>query len=820
MFNRNKKQSEPKRKHDLSQFGIFDVPDLENPDDDDSGGDSDLEAELAAITAGDKKVKPKPKPKVIPQSDLDKMVAESLRDIGSDEELSGDDDDPDLLNELSEITGNEDIEPETTPTEPSAPIQPVPIEPAPKLDEPILPTTTVSTVELLKSRIEMYKLSEKVSKESGDSTKARSRARGIKTLESMLKQALAGKTINPDDIPPVVSIKAPNAPSAPVDTNQQPSTEAQPESEPQKTESDSPKTIQNPQSSTVNESKINALLERQGEYKKAALASKRSGDTAMALQYVKIIKIFDTVLVSARNGEEVDLSDMPPHPSELSLDQLKVVDEVPTLPPAKEENTVQQSSDEKNDNEKSDEPAAPKPKAVELPPPEAPKTILEALTQRLQKYQANETNAKAEGNDRKARQNGRIAKQYQDAIRAHKAGKPVEFDELPAPPGYPPIPVNTTQAPPSRPAPKPPAPVPSGAPQSGEPSTENTSSKRSPMKRQDSRTSGNHSNTSVMNKTIEILLDRQKDFKEAALEAKKAGELEQAKELLKTFKGIENLLNVARGGLPVDLSSLPISPKQREKLNDTFEMLSDTEENAAISDDLKSVYEHLEKQLTKQFDKCKAWSVHHRNLGDVAGTNRFENLAVTVQHDLDIVKLAHRKGGRVPKFRFEQKSFNIVKCNTDLAETELEIQVVRGISYNVSRPKDVDTYVKVEFPYPQETPYRNKTAVIYDTDSPEYNEKFVAEIQPKVRLCQRVFKRHGIKFEVYIKGGFLRSDTLIGTANVKLQPLETSCEIHESFDLMDGRKTVGGKLEVKIRVRNPILSKQVVNESEKWLVLE
>lgn len=37
---------------------------------------------------------------------------------------------------------------------------------------------------------------------------------------------------------------------------------------------------------------------------------------------------------------------------------------------------------------------------------------------------------------------------------------------------------------------------------------------------------------------------------------------------------------------------------------------------------------------------------------------------------------------------------------------------------------------------------------------------------------------------------------------------------------MDGRKTVGGKLEVKIRIRNPILSKQVVNESEKWLILD
>lgn len=87
----------------------------------------------------------------------------------------------------------------------------------------------------------------------------------------------------------------------------------------------------------------------------------------------------------------------------------------------------------------------------------------------------------------------------------------------------------------------------------------------------------------------------------------------------------------------------------------------------------------------------------------MAGTNRFENLAISVQHDLDIIKLAHRKGSKVPKIRFEQKSFNIVKCNTDLAESELEIQVIRGIGYNVSKPKDVDTYVKVEFPYPQVT---------------------------------------------------------------------------------------------------------------------
>jgi coiled-coil and C2 domain-containing protein 1 len=37
---------------------------------------------------------------------------------------------------------------------------------------------------------------------------------------------------------------------------------------------------------------------------------------------------------------------------------------------------------------------------------------------------------------------------------------------------------------------------------------------------------------------------------------------------------------------------------------------------------------------------------------------------------------------------------------------------------------------------------------------------------------------------------------------------------------MDGRKTVGGKLEVKIRVRNPIMSKQIEQINEKWVIID
>jgi len=37
---------------------------------------------------------------------------------------------------------------------------------------------------------------------------------------------------------------------------------------------------------------------------------------------------------------------------------------------------------------------------------------------------------------------------------------------------------------------------------------------------------------------------------------------------------------------------------------------------------------------------------------------------------------------------------------------------------------------------------------------------------------------------------------------------------------MDGRKATGGKLELKIRLRNPILFKQIENITDKWLTID
>jgi hypothetical protein len=64
---------------------------------------------------------------------------------------------------------------------------------------------------------------------------------------------------------------------------------------------------------------------------------------------------------------------------------------------------------------------------------------------------------------------------------------------------------------------------------------------------------------------------------------------------------------------------------------------------------------------------------------------------------------------------------------------------------------------------------------------------------------------------VWQKTGLLRADKSLGTCELKLLDIETKSTIHQSMDLMQGRKAVGGKREVKVRIRKPIVQTQATS---------
>lgn len=143
-------------------------------------------------------------------------------------------------------------------------------------------------------------------------------------------------------------------------------------------------------------------------------------------ELMRIGKRFGTVLEALEKGQPVDLSGMPPAPEDLKA-----------LPQASEASAATQvlspAVEQMQPVMSSDLPATPA-------APAEPKTVLDALQQRLNRYREAGIQARASGDERKARMHDRIAKQYQDAIRAHQAGRKVDFAELPVPPGFPPIP--------------------------------------------------------------------------------------------------------------------------------------------------------------------------------------------------------------------------------------------------------------------------------------------------------------------------------------------------------------------------------------------
>lgn len=805
MFGKKKEvKRRPRTAGSLAQYGLFEVPD--NLDDiggginDGDENDDDLEAELAALTSDNNVERQRRRNvprKTIPDTHLDTMVAESMKDIDSNEELSGDDDDPDLLNELEMITGDK-------PASPEPPVNAEVQQASPKKED-----NNNDMDELIKSlqeRLTTYKEAERRAQVKNESSRVRRFGRGIKTLEGLLTDVQSGKTVDSADIPP------PLPHSAIADVTED-STETKPPSPVPVALEDGSVPDSMPEN-TVNNETLDLLKKRQHEYKIAAIAWKKSGNVEEALQYVKIAKRFDMVIAALVAGNEIDLSDMPPSPTMPSLTSMS-----PSPRPAeKEENETQHESS-----------AETRPTGQEQMKLDG-NTIGSALRERLEIYRRTKAIAEDEGNASKARRYGRICKQFEDAIKLHSRGKPVPLDELPVPPGFPPLSTGTSS--PSKPQENkqevPPEPVPESKPSEEEP-VKDSSETKGPTPPPRTNLPNKKPTQSIMTragKQLMQLQQRQHEIKQAALSAKKDGDLDLARDYLRQAKGMQPLIEASIAGLPVDMNSVPLSPLAKTQLSlenletkeqDSFTLVSGddcTEEGGTD----QQIYDNLETRLVKQIKWCLSTRDHSKALGDVAGYNRWERLALGYKHDLDMLRVRKRNALPPPQHHYEVKTYAIVQSCTDLGDSDLELSIIRGVNY----PREADTYVMFELPCPSDNPSSDRTSTVKESNNPEYEAVFQLNgvIDRKSRQCQRTFKRHGLKCQVWAKGGFFRSDSLLGTVTVKLQPLETQCTLHDSFPLMEGRKAVGGKLEVKLRLRNPILSKQIEQITEKWLTID
>ncbi|KAJ8406382.1 hypothetical protein AAFF_G00306130 [Aldrovandia affinis] len=822
--------------------------------------DPALEAEFAAIV-GNKAAAggiSKPKGKTpLPMEDIEKMAEECMKDVYDEDDDEDLENDEDLLAELQEVVSEEEAEDEgiESPTCPVS-VETSPAETPESPQQEVKVTATPGTLQhTLEERINMYKAAVTNAKASGESSKARRYDRGLKTLETMLASAKKGRKIDEGDIPPPVvcgTLSATPAGAArepasqelageTAERTQATSPEAGPSSEASSTlvtpalsclpspteENSSEETAESPAASEQQATKA-MLLGRQREYKLAALKAKQEGDLQGAKLFMKTSKKFEAVIEALESGQPIDLSNMPPPPG-----AVEVQGTTPSPSEAQEPEPMQAAD------------PTPPTSVVPATPPQ-PKDVLEALEQRMAKYQEACAQAKASGDDRKARMHERIAKQYQSAIRAHKAGRTVHYEELPVPPGFPPIPghveagaeqgfaaVLETAAklvseegqdageegeeekepeenkPPTAQKPKKPMlAVPPTV--QGRGPTPSPSPERRAQKEDLSLTA---------QQQLDFLEGRRKQYMKAALQAKQKNDMDQARVFLRTAKGFDPMIEAAKSGKSVDISKVPSPPGDEDE-----DFILVHHSDVQLSEKAEEVYTQLAKLLQEQYEKCMMYSKQFTHLGDISETTKFEKMAEKCKKSLEILKLAQTRGLDPPKHRFEERTYNTVRIFPDLSSTEMVVVIVKGL--NLPAPHgvatdDLDAYVKFEFPYPStESPQKVKTNVIRNTNSPEYNQSFTLSINRKHRGFRRIILSKGLKLEVLHKGGFLRSDKPIGTAHLKLEKLDTESEVREIVEVIDGRKPTGGRVEVRVRLREPLSGQDLQTITERWLVME
>ncbi|KAK2895939.1 coiled-coil and C2 domain-containing protein 1B isoform X1 [Channa argus] len=838
--------------------------------------DPDLEAELAAITGNKTAAKGRVKPKgkaPLPMEDIAKMADECMRDVDEEEDDDNLEDDEDLLAELQEVVGEEEDEDAVTISSTSsttAECSQAETPRSPSLQQQEVKVSSADPGSLqhtLEERVVMYKTALQNAKTVGDTSKARRFDRGLKTLEMMLAAVKKGKAVNEAEIPPPVATGVPTtAPRPPVAPRPAPPVPSPPEpkrlaqemeseattpssavpevitltgekEQTSSTTAPSPSSLPSPEepakdpadqpySNQTHESEATKtmLLERQKEYRMAALRAKKQGDVEQAKLYIKTSRTFDAVIEALEKGQAVDLSGLPPSPGQGSAGPSAPVKEISS-----------------GQNSQVTQPAAAAAPAVAAPSvPAAPKDVLEALEQRRAKYAEASAQAKASGDERKARMHDRIAKQYQSAIRAHKAGKPVDFDELPVPPGFPPIPGQKAPAPeqglvaaleaanklavtdaPEVPDEEDEESKPAVSEEPKNPTIEAPSAsqarKRSPLPSPDRAVREDLSPTAVQQ--LEFLEGRKKQYMKAALQAKQKKDMEQAKIFLRTAKGLDPMIEASRSGQTVDISTVPSPPGDEDE-----DFILVHHRDVQISDKEEQVYVQLAKILKEQYEKCLTHSKQFTHLGNISETTKFEKMAESCKKNLDMLNLAQSRGLPPPKHHFEERSFHTVRIFPELSSTDMVVVIVKGM--NLPAPSGVqtnylDAYIKFEFPYPStEQPQKHKTNVIKNTNCPEYNQSFTLSINRNHRGFRRVVTSKGLKLELLHKGGFLRSDKPIGTALVKLDKLESQSEIREIVEVMDGRKSTGGRVEVKIRLREPLSGQDMQKSTERWLLID
>jgi len=192
--------------------------------------------------------------------------------------------------------------------------------------------------------------------------------------------------------------------------------------------------------------------------------------------------------------------------------------------------------------------------------------------------------------------------------------------------------------------------------------------------------------------------------------------------------------------------------------------------------------------------------------------------ASNTYRDIQTLKTLTSQGRAIPDVIWETRRVKSIKLFMHIAENQCEIKIENLLEM----PKELhneSVFVQVLFPYPREPECVFRTAVLKAAQTTKVEFKNCVPIDRKKSAFKRALERKPIQFEVFKKGGIFSSDKSLFKSAMMLAEFETQCEIRKVIPLLANKKPVA-KIQVRIRLREPMEKAQVVEEEMQWAVLD
>ncbi|EFA78942.1 hypothetical protein PPL_08410 [Heterostelium album PN500] len=346
---------------------------------------------------------------------------------------------------------------------------------------------------------------------------------------------------------------------------------------------------------------------------------------------------------------------------------------------------------------------------------------------------------------------------------------------------------------------------------------------------------------------IPVLENRLSIYKQNALQSKRADDIESAKLFVSGYKKIEAALSELNNGIPIDVRSLPPEVKllapsaaaaapskpvatsptntsptsrplpvqQQPKLQPKVEIMS--KEKIEL-EERNQTWELFEEEFQKKLLFLQSEALKYREI-DKHKAIIFLKESKGIHAIIDQIVINKNQGLSPPPFHFENKEIQNEVINQDIKENEMVITIGK-----YEFPKsfgNIDSYAQMDFPYPStDEPTKLTTGSSNSVTSKDYAFKTTITMEKK-KTFLRVAEKKKVQLSIVSSKMFFMK-SVVGKCEIKLAPLMTQCQIIEKAPIMkEGtKKELGGYVEISIRLRTPLDSKQIQKKIERVLVLD